>query len=485
MKSYLSTITAISVASTALCLSPDAQANVVLHAFDWHYGTVTERAQDIAERGYGAVLVAPPNKTQKDGSGNSAWYQHYQPQDLRVIDHSRGNKEDFVRMIRALHDEGVQVYADVVVNQMANDPWSHPDNAYPGQAILGAYSANPTYWNAQRLFGNLSWGLFSGNDFHAPFCIQNFSDRYQSLHGRICGGNGDPGMPDLRDTDDSGAARWVRQVRRDYINALHDLGVDGFRIDAAKHMPTSALTDMLSDVSGRPNAPYVFAEIITWGGPSTSEYFYLGDYLRETPSHYTAYDFPLLNRLKAVFRPEGRMTDLGNPEASGDALPGERALTMTVTHDIPYNNVFRGLIFGDRTDEELAYAYILGRDGGSPMVFDDGSQGRTDNGRWVNAYANARLNSMIRFHNAVEGQGMEVLAANDCALLFRRGQEGVVGINKCGTEQAFSVTTNWRFYWSRDYVDTLSGNRLRITGSPHQFRIPPRDARMWVAAPAR
>src|SRR5690606_6244891 len=41
-----------------------ARAEVALHAFNWPYATVEARAAEIAERGYRAVLVAPPLRSQ-------------------------------------------------------------------------------------------------------------------------------------------------------------------------------------------------------------------------------------------------------------------------------------------------------------------------------------------------------------------------------------------------------------------------------------
>ena len=63
-----------------------------MHAFDWEYKTVEAKATEIADIGYKAVLVALPLKSDSD----CVWYKRYQPQDLRVIDQCRGNKEDFV-----------------------------------------------------------------------------------------------------------------------------------------------------------------------------------------------------------------------------------------------------------------------------------------------------------------------------------------------------------------------------------------------------
>ncbi|MEO0491762.1 MAG: hypothetical protein AAFZ49_19745, partial [Cyanobacteria bacterium J06659_2] len=46
-----------------LSMTDPASADVILHAFDWSYATVAERAPDIAAAGYGAVLVTPPLKS--------------------------------------------------------------------------------------------------------------------------------------------------------------------------------------------------------------------------------------------------------------------------------------------------------------------------------------------------------------------------------------------------------------------------------------
>jgi alpha-amylase len=427
----------------ALCLvlgigALPASAEVILHAFDWSYGDVTRRAAAIAAAGYRSVLVAPPLKSER--SAGCPWYQHYQPQDFRVIDNCAGNRQDFVSMIAALNRQGMRTYADVVVNHMANER----DNAasFPGDGVLAGYRSRAAYWKAQRLYGRLSDGLFGPQDFHPAFCIRDYGDVESVVKGRICGAGGDRGLPDLKDT--LPGANWVLEQRRRYLQALFDLGVRGFRLDAAKHMPPAAIRTFVPD--GIAERSQVFAETITWGGVGEREYdLYLKPYLQQLPASFGAYDFPLLNAIRRAFAPGARLADLADPLRSGNALEARRAVTVVVTHDMPYNDPFRGLIL-DPGDEDLAYAYILGRDGGTPMVFDDGSSGRSDGGRWVGVWNRPRLLAMISFHNRMQGQGMEVLFADDCTLLWRRGRgsdaEGIVAINKCGNARAITIDTH-------------------------------------------
>lgn len=449
-----------------------ASADVILHAFDWKYEDIERNAEAIAAAGYRAVLVAPPLKSER--SADCPWFKRYQPQDLRVIDNCAGNKQQFVAMIQALQSRNVRVYADIVVNHMANE--RNNSTAFPGNDILNEYRSNPAYWNAQKLYGDLSVGLFSPQDFHRESCIRDYSDPDSVVRHRICGSGADRGLPDLIDTVPG--QNWVLDQRKAYVQALFDLGVRGFRLDAAKHMPTGAIRYFIPDsISG--NA-HVFAETITWGGASDREYnLYLKPYLQELPASFGAYDFPLLNAMKRAFAMGARLSDIANPYSTGNALEARRAVTVVTTHDIPYNDGFRSLIF-DPKDEELAYAYILGRDGGVPMVFDDGTTAKTDGGRWVGAWKNSRLTKMITFHNRMQGKWMEMLAADDCVLLWRREEDGIAGVNKCGFDREIPVDTRRKFRWNRTYRDSLDpSNTLRITDESFIFTLPARSARMW------
>jgi alpha-amylase len=448
-----------------LAAAGSAQADVILHAFNWKYSDVTARAAAIQSAGYKIVLVAPAHKS----SGNE-WWSRYQPQDYRVINHSLGDKASFQAMINALSSRGIRVYADVVLNHKANESWKRSDLNYPGSEVLATYASNSTYWNNQRLFGNLANNYLGAGDFGQNACINNYSDVWQVQNWRLCGGGGDTGLPDLV------ANSWVISQQQQYLQALKTMGVKGFRIDAAKHMPNSHMNAVLT--STIKSGMHVFGEIITGGGAGELEYDrFLAPYLSGTD--HGAYDFPLFATIRNAFNPSGSLSNLVDPLAYGQALQGSRGVTFTVTHDIPNNAGFRWQIM-DATDEKLAYAYVMGRNGGVPMVYSDNNE--SGDNRWVNAYDRADIKGMVRFHNGVLGSDMQVLSHGQCHLIFRRGSLGVVGINKCGSTVNASVNMNGSvLWWNTNYTDTTgSGNVLRISGSPYTFSLPARSARMWL-----
>ena len=446
-----------------LCVGA-AHADVILHAFNWPYATVEARAAQIQSAGYRAVLVAPAYRSE-----GSQWWARYQPQDYRLIDNPLGDTDDFASMVSALQARGIRVYADVILNHMANESAQRSDLNYPGSRVLGIYASNPTRYGEIRLFGNLSNNFLSASDFGPATCIGNYNDVWQVQNWRLCGGSGDAGLPDLV------ANSWVIGQQRAYLSALKALGVKGFRIDAAKHMPVSHLNAVLtSDIK---SGMHVFGEIITGGGAGNGEYDgFLAPYLANTD--HGAYDFPLFNQVRTAFGYGGSLSQLVDPGAYGQALPGARAVTFTVTHDIPNNGGFRYLIL-DPTDEKLAYAYVIGRNGGTPLLYSDNNE--SGDNRWVNAWQRTDLARMVGFHNAVQGDDMQVLSHGSCHLIFRRGSRGIVGINKCGSTVSASVNMNNSvLWWYSNYTDVLgSGSVVNISSSTYTFQLPARTARMW------
>lgn len=458
-----------------LLITSNIHADVILHAFNWKYSDITANVTSIKNAGYKAVLISPPAKS----SGNE-WWGSYQPQDMRVIDNPLGNKEDLQKLLTTLSKNGIAVYADVVLNHMANEAYIRNDLNYPGNNILATYANNKTYFERQKLFGDLNNNVIANNDFHPAFCINNWNDVYQVQNGRLCGGGSDAGLPDLAATNN------VIALQKQYLQALKNMGIKGFRLDAVKHMDNYYLSSILTpDLL---NGSFVFGEVITGGGTGNSDYEqFLKSYLAST-SH-SAYDFPLFATIRNAFSINGSMSQLANPSANGQALANNRAVTFSITHDIPTNDGFRYQIM-EPTDELLANAYLLGRDGGVPMIYSDHGETKNKDGtRWVNYYNRSDIQAMVKFHNATHGTTMEVIASNNCYLVFKRNYTngdaaGIVAINKCGFAQNVAIDTNrYKMLWHRNYVDVLNkSDILNIGSNSITITIPARSAKMWLAS---
>ena len=433
--------------------------DVILHAFDWKYRDVADRAERIAALGYGAVLLSPPLYSDENGPD---WWQRYQPKDYRVIRSRLGRKEDLVAAIGALHAHGVKVYADVVFNHMANERRRDPLN-FPGEAELARYREKRDDFEQDRLYGNLDEGLFSPWDFHHSGNIQDWMSEFQSEELSL------NGLPDLE------LNPWVVDQQRGCLRALNGLGFDGYRIDAVKHLPDEHIRRVFEtgDMAGR----YLFGEALT--ANDQEERIFLWPLVDTT--YMSFYDFPLHETLRRVFAPSGSMRELVDPAAFGQALPWRRAVTVAVTHDIPNNDGFRWQML-ERQDEFLAKAYLMGRDGGVPMVYSDHNESAgnfpDDRDRWAGAWERADIAAMVAFHNGVHGEPQRTLYEADGFMVLARGDRGIVAINKSGEWQHPRIWT-WGVRHGR-YRCMIHGHDMEVGGDRFEFAIPPRQAQMWL-----
>ncbi|MEJ2766186.1 alpha-amylase family glycosyl hydrolase [Photobacterium sp. MCCC 1A19761] len=450
---------------------PTQATNVILHAFDWPYHRVAAHAEAIAAVGFKAVLVSPPMKSLR-AEPATPWWQRYQPQDYRVIDNQLGNTEDFRRMTAKLQSLNLKIYADVVFNHMANESKVRSDLQYPSAVVLAAYQDQPAHSESLKLFGNLSEPLFTEQDFVSAFPIRDWTDPWQVQHGRISGGQEDPGLPTLR------CNQHVVKAQQQYLRALKAIGVSGFRIDAAKHMTLEHLKQVWEpDIA---TGVHIFGEIITDGGASREEYeLFLQPYLEQT--QLGAYDFPLFHALFKVFEENNSMSELVNPYSVGQALAFDRAITFAVTHDIPNNDVFLDQVMSEQS-ERLAYCYLLGRDGGVPLIYADldtsGICNQAGQPRWFDSWQDPMLQRMIRFHNRCHALPMQCLEYSDCHLVFSRGEAGVVAINNGQDELRINLPKG-------QYEDWLAMDGVTLThGHQPQLRLPARTGAMLVRTQA-
>ncbi|MBM4129721.1 alpha-amylase [bacterium] len=437
--------------------------DVILHAFNWKYAEILARLEEIRRAGYGAILIPPPLYSDPDGP---QWWQRYQPKDYRVLLSHLGGKQELAALIAACHagDAPVRVYADLVLNHMANEARDDRFD-FPGRTELERYRRQPALYEENRLYGDLSGGLFSVSDFNHAGEIEGaeWGDRGAVQQQNLSG------LPDLKDS------AWVLGQQRLLVDALIAMGFDGFRVDAIKHI-TERMIDNLAD---RPEVRcrFWFGEVLTGG--DHDERVFLGPFLRET--WISAYDFPLFHTIREAFALGGSLRALADPARDGNALPWDRAVTFAVNHDIPHNDVFRPWLL-DPQDEHLAYAYILGRDGGVPLVYTDHDESpcEADRGRWRDAWRRPDLAAMVRFHNAVHGEPMVVLHASDTLLVWRRGERGLVAVNKAGFDQWVEFGT-WGLRNPGAWRDLVHGHELELAGERFRLFVPARAAQMWLA----
>lgn len=290
------------------------QPVAIFHAFDQGFADVELFVCDLAAQGYSHVQIAPAQKSNPD----PRWWARYQPVDYSAIE-GRGSEEDLRRLVAEAHRCGVKVIADVVLNHMAN----------------------------MEEFDDLDFPRLSAEDFH-PKCTIVYDDGNRDSETRCW-------LGDLPDLDQTRAA--VERLHEDHLDRLLALGIDGFRFDAAKHMPRAIVQKYIDHVDRESHGEtWNYLEVIEDRDTRATDYNGIA----------AVTDFVLYRALKRAFSFGGDLRSLRVAEAVDDP----RSVTFGRNHDtIRELNPEHAIDpWDDRTDSFLATAFVLAREGGTPLI---------------------------------------------------------------------------------------------------------------------
>ncbi|MFD5071062.1 carbohydrate-binding module family 20 domain-containing protein [Streptomyces sp. NPDC058369] len=415
-------------ATTAEASAPGTK-DVTAVLFEWKFDSVAKACTDtLGPAGYGFVQVSPP---QEHIQGNQ-WWTSYQPVSYKIAGRL-GDRTSFANMVSTCHSAGVKVVADSVINHMTSGSGT------------GTGGSSYTKYNYP--------GLYSSADMDdCTAQISNYGDRANVQNCELVG------LADLDTGED-----YVRGKIAGYLNDLLSLGVDGFRIDAAKHMPAGDLANIKSRLSN-PNV-YWKQEAIYGAGEAVS------------PDEYTGngdvQEFRYARSLKQVFNNEN-LANLKNFGEGWGFMSSSKAAVFVDNHDTE-----RGgdtLNYKDGANYTLASVFMLAWPYGSPDVHSGYEWSDKDagppNGGTVNAcysdgwkcqHAWREISSMVGFRNTARGEAVTNWWDNGGdQIAFGRGSKAYVAINHEGSSLTRTFQTSLP---AGDYCDVQSGNGVMVNGS--------------------
>lgn len=417
-----STVTAAPAAA-----NPPGTKDVTAVLFQWTWDSVARACTDsLGPAGYGWVQVSPPQEHVRGGE----WWTSYQPVSYR-LESKLGTRAEFAAMVQTCRSAGVDVIADTVINHMSGKPQG-------GTGFAGSPFQLYDYP-----------GTYSSSDFNdCRRDISDYGNRWEVQNCNLVG------LADLRTGSD-----YVRNRIAAYMNDLISLGVRGFRIDAAKHIPAgdvAAIRSRLSDQS-----VYLVQEVIgAYGEPvQDSEYTSIGD----------VHEFDYARNLKSVFG-GGRLADLSQFGQSWGMLPDASAGVFVDNHDTERNGESMNYTWG--STYTLANVFMLAWPYGAPAVhsgyqFGSKDQGAPQNGDgtvrdatcytngWVCQHDWRQIRHMVGFHNAVNGTTVNHWWSDgNNRIAFGRGGQGHVVINKEGGTLSRTFSTSVP---DGRYCDVISG----------------------------
>ncbi|MGC3996128.1 MAG: alpha-amylase family glycosyl hydrolase [Anaeromyxobacter sp.] len=195
--------------AAAVTLNP---SDTYVNLFKWRWKDIaTECTSFLGPQGFGAVQISPP----AEHKNVNYWWNIYQPVNHHNLTSDMGTPAELQTMIDTCHAAGVRVYADVVFNQMSADS---------GTGVGGSSFNASTF----------TYPYFGSSDFHS-YCTIDYSSASNTASCWLLG------MPDLNTGSSYVQGQFVA-----YLDSLIAMGVDGFRIDAAKHILPSELQTILA-----------------------------------------------------------------------------------------------------------------------------------------------------------------------------------------------------------------------------------------------
>lgn len=373
----------------ALGMAGAAHAEVILQYFESRWDTIERRMPDVFAAGYAALWVPPPGRS--DTGGNSVGYDVYDRFDLGTPQSPTlyGTSAAFGGMVDEAHRAGLSVFVDLIVNHNG-----FRDHTTPGFASAGGYPGFAVS------LPNDPFG-----DFHDPQASGRYEMRLAGLidiaqeknhvyirHPVESGENNLPNAP-IRATNaalypdlglppnslgiypfntadplagdpvaDNATGVLLRHIQ--WMLDVHK--VDGFRIDAAKHVPEWFFNSFYDNVvwqrgraylDGSATTPYSFCEVFD------GDFGIVAGYIRKDGfGNRDALDFPLFFALNQHLNSNGfgawnDVLTTTIDASDGSAFDGSRGVSFVSSHDN-----------GPPADDNLGYAFILTKTG-YPLVY--------------------------------------------------------------------------------------------------------------------
>ncbi|KAF2762409.1 alpha-amylase [Pseudovirgaria hyperparasitica] len=255
---------------------------------------VINKLDYIQNMGFTAIYISPITFNIEGDTGYGYGYHGFWQQNIYELNSNFGSAQDLRDLAQALHDRGMYLMVDIVVNHFA----------WPGAFNTITYSKFTPFNQA--------------SDYHSYCLISDYDNQSQVENCWL--GDDKVLLPDLNTQDPRIASTlndWVRSIVSNY-------SIDGLRIDTVKHIDKLFFPDFVSS-----SGVFATGEVLD-GDPG-----YLCDYQNYLPS---VFNYPAYYQAIAAFtNSSGSIANLAN---SIDAIKNTCKDTtllgsFTENHDMP------------------------------------------------------------------------------------------------------------------------------------------------------
>ncbi|MBM7557753.1 alpha-amylase [Halanaerobacter jeridensis] len=320
---------------------------------------LAQRSEELSEVGITSLWLPPANKG-KAGSYDVG-YGTYDLWDLGefyqqgTVRTKYGTKEELEEAIKELHQQGIDVYYDAVLNHRLGADESEVVELKSGDLaevwtkfkFPGRDKYSTFEWDWQ-CFDGIDWDQRTEKGGKYLFVNKQWDKSYAEDY--IMGADIDYQNSDVR----AEVKKWGYWI-------VEEIGFDGFRLDASKHIDNDFIAEFISYLQQK----------------SEKDLQFIGESWEENPNSLIAYleqvgtqdlsvfDFALRNEFTKLRDGNLDLRWLGGAGLVNQAGYEERAVTFVDSHDTDRDNEDKSI----SKRKQQAYAYILMREDGLPCIY--------------------------------------------------------------------------------------------------------------------
>lgn len=474
----------------------------LMQYFEWylpdngqHWNRLAEDAPNLAAKGIRKVWMPPAFK----GTGsNDVGYGVYDLFDLGEFDQKGtvrtkyGLKEEYLRAIEALSQNGIEAIADVVLNHKAAADYKErftvvevdPNDrnveiSEPFEIEAWMHFAFPGRKKAYNDF-EWHWYHFTGTDYDAKnnksgiFLIQGDNKGWADDE-LVDNENGNYDYLMYADIDFKHPE--VIQNLYDWAHwFIESTGVHGFRLDAVKHIDSFFMKNFIRDITEKYGEDfYVFGEF--WNSDEKAN----NDYLENIDYRFDLVDVKLHHNLFDASK-SGADYDLRTifDQTLAKNHP-ESAVTFVDNHDTQRGQALESTV--EEWFKPAAYALILLREAGLPCVFYGDYYGIS--GEFAQESFQELLDKLLDIRlNLAYGEQTDYFDDANCIGWTRQGMDdgqpiAVLISNDQATNKSMLVGPEWA---GREFSDYLGNNAQIVTIDDQgwgEFPVEEKSVSVW------
>lgn len=427
-------------------LPSNSEDGTTFHAFCWTFNQIKENLPYLANAGFKNILTMP---VQQPKGGGASWWSFYQPLSFSIADSSSlGTKDELKSLCDEAEKYNISILTDIVANHLANisDDELEEDGTPKVSPSVELYEPI-IYRNRNSNVDGTNGVTFH----HNPTATGSGAETQFYPYGQL---------PDLNTSNP-----YVQQRVLSLLKECIDVGVDGFRFDAAKHIETkddpaysSDFWDNTLEVAKKyyknktNNELYVYGEILN--SPTNRPVSVYTQYMRVTEDGYTS------SFKSAVLTKKAEKIALADVNKS----TADNLVTWVESHD-EYTNSQSHLgdvtvakmwgILSSRKDLGVIY---LGRPDENLTVGKIGSY----------AFENEYVSCSNRFHNRFVGADEYLSASSEKIFINERikdNDQGAYVLNLETIDLTKTYEVKLPHLENGNYYDLLTGNKVVVTNN--------------------